>query len=139
MRNHSGVRVWMTNKEIITIKEHYKFLENLEDDKTKQYFLVKKKDIIVGSISFVNLDYGESTDFGIFVNPYIDFQGAGRLLESSAANYAFKVLNVKKIFLEVFEDNVRALDFYKRVGFKILDTKEVSQKIVIKMIKEQIA
>ena len=91
----------MTNKEIITIKEHYKFLENLEDDKTKQYFLVKKKDIIVGSISFVNLDYGESTDFGIFVNPYIDFQGAGRLLESSAANYAFKVLNVKKIFLEV--------------------------------------
>ena len=139
MRNHSGVRVWMTNKEIITIKEHYKFLENLEDDKTKQYFLVKKKDIIVGSISFVNLDYGESTDFGIFVNPYIDYQGAGRLLESSAANYAFKVLNVKKIFLEVFEDNVRALDFYKRAGFKILDTKEVSQKIVIKMIKEQIA
>ena len=58
------------------------------------------------------------------------------MLESSAANYAFKVLNVKKIFLEVFEDNVRALDFYKRVGFKILDTKEVSQKIVIKMIKE---
>ena len=100
MRNHSGVRVWMTNKDYYYHQEHYKFLENLEDDKTKQYFLVKKKDIVVSSISFVNLDYGESTDFGIFVNPYIDYQGAGRLLESSAANYAFKVLNVKKFFLK---------------------------------------
>ena len=60
------------------------------------------------------------------------------MLESTAAFYAFKVLNVKKIFLEVFEDNVRAIDFYKRAGFRILNTKEVSQKIVIKMIKEEI-
>ena len=58
------------------------------------------------------------------------------MLESTAAFYA-KVLNVK-IFLEVFEDNVRAIDFYKRAGFRILNTKEVSQKIVIKMIKEEI-
>ena len=138
MRNHSSVRVWMTNREVISKKEHQKFLEGLEDAKTKQYFLVKNKDTIVGSISFVNLEYGESTNFGIYVNPYIDFQGAGRLLESTAAFYAFKVLNVKKIFLEVFEDNVRAIDFYKRAGFRILNTKEVSQKIVIKMIKEEI-
>ena len=128
----------MTNREVISKKEHQKFLEGLEDAKTKQYFLVKNKDTIVGSISFVNLEYGESTNFGIYVNPYIDFKGAGRLLESTAAFYAFKVLNVKKIFLEVFEDNVRAIDFYKRAGFRILNTKEVSQKIVIKMIKEEI-
>ena len=138
MRNHASVRVWMTNNEIISEKEHQKFLESLEDAKTKKYFLVKKKGTIIGSISFVNLKYGESTDFGIYVNPHINFQGAGRLLESTAAIFAFKVLNVKKIFLEVFEDNVRAIDFYKRAGFKILDTKEVSQKIIIQMIKEEI-
>jgi RimJ/RimL family protein N-acetyltransferase len=51
----------------------------------------------------------------------------------SGVAYAFDFLKIKKLKLEVFEENLRAQSLYKKYGFKEVSKKSVDERKVICM------
>jgi len=135
MRNHPQIKKWMYSQDNISKKDHFEFIKSLENDIDRCYFLVKQKNNIIGSINFSEIDLPNSVYFGIYTNPFLQIKGAGRLLESAASQYAFIELGVKKIKLEVYSDNERAINFYKKCDFNPIDIKKENHKNIMCMEK----
>ncbi len=138
MRNHPEIKKWMHNQDSISNATHCEFVKSLENKIDRRYYLVKQNNIIIGSINFSEINLYNSVEFGIYTNPFLQLKGAGRLLESAASQYAFIELNVKIIKLEVFSDNERAIHFYNKCGFKLIDTKKVNHKNIMYMEKMKV-
>ena len=138
MRNHPQVKKWMHNQDNISNTTHFKFLESLESNLDRRYFLVKQKNNIIGSINFSEINLYNSVEFGIYTNPFLQLKGAGRMLESAASQYAFIELGVKKIKLEVYSDNERAVYFYNKCGFELIEIKKVNHQNIMCMEKMKV-
>jgi UDP-2,4-diacetamido-2,4,6-trideoxy-beta-L-altropyranose hydrolase/UDP-4-amino-4,6-dideoxy-N-acetyl-beta-L-altrosamine N-acetyltransferase len=137
MRNHPQVKKWMYSQEKISKKNHHTFIENLSIASTKRYFLVKYKSNIVGVINFSEIDICQSAKLGIFKNLSNQFKFAGQILELASSHYAFDQLGVMKIKLEVFADNDRAINFYKKKGYKSVFSKIINNHEIIHMEKNR--
>ena len=61
---------------------------------------------------------GESAEYQIFIGEK-DYWGRGVAVEASRQilNYAFETKGLKYVYLNVREDNERALRLYKKLGF----------------------
>ena len=138
MRNHLQIKKWMHNQDSISEEDHFGFIKNLEADIKRRYFLIKQKDNIIGSINFSKINFGNSVELGIYTNPFLQLKGTGKLLESVASQYAFIELCVKKIKLEVYSDNDRAIRFYNKCGFEFIDTKKVNHRNIMHMEKTKV-
>jgi UDP-2,4-diacetamido-2,4,6-trideoxy-beta-L-altropyranose hydrolase len=128
MRNHSEVKKFMFNKKEIPKNEHINFIQKLADRTDIRYFLIKQNTKVIGSINFTQINLYNSVEFGIYTNPFEDNKNAGKILESVASNYAFNELGVKKILLKVLNDNKRAINFYKKSGFRFINNKKDIEK-----------
>ncbi len=135
MRNHPNVKKWMYTQDNISKINHIDFIKGLEGDVERDYFLVKCKEQVVGSINFTSVGVQNSVEFGIYVNPFEIVKNLGRILEESACYYAFDKLHVSKITLEVLENNDRAVNFYTNNGYIKKYTKMIKGKSVICMEK----
>ena len=56
-------------------------------------------------------------------------------MEAAATHYAFCELGVKKIKLKVLTNNDRAINFYKKSGFELINMKKINKKDVFCMEK----
>jgi len=118
-RNHPDIRKWMLNQEEISLENHLKFIDSL--DEKRIYLKIDN----LGVINFkVFKDYVE---LGLHKNP--NKQKVGNKLLKAAIEYAFEELKAKKIILYVFENNIKAINLYKKFGFK----ESNKQKNIIKM------
>ncbi|MFN3264087.1 MAG: UDP-4-amino-4,6-dideoxy-N-acetyl-beta-L-altrosamine N-acetyltransferase, partial [Aquificaceae bacterium] len=117
-RNHPEVRRWMYTDHEISVEEHKEFVENLKRDKRNFYYLVCSEGKLIGVIYLNKVDlHNRNAYFGIYANPEEKIHGAGLILERSAISLAFEVAGLHTLKLEVIEDNERATNFYKRMGF----------------------
>lgn len=130
-RNHHEIRKWMYNQDEITLKEHLSFIESLKNRKDKFNFLVKKENEYIGVIDFTQLLKKESVHMGIYANP--NTKGNGKILLYEIIQYAFNALNVQKLHSEVFEENKRAYNLYKKFNFKDISKKTINNQQVICM------
>jgi len=135
MRNEHSVKRWMYSQQDISDQEHYNFIQKLNTNREALYFLVKFKSTIVGSINFSNILANDSVHFGLFTNPFADLKGAGRILEAAGMEYAHSVLGIERLKLEVFSDNIRAINFYKKCGFRLVGLDDFKEKKVLLMEK----
>jgi UDP-2,4-diacetamido-2,4,6-trideoxy-beta-L-altropyranose hydrolase/UDP-4-amino-4,6-dideoxy-N-acetyl-beta-L-altrosamine N-acetyltransferase len=138
MRNHPEIKKWMYSQDSISNAAHCEFIERLESRTDRRYFLVKRKNNIIGSINFSKINFENSVYFGIYTNPFLQIKGAGRLLESVASQYAFIELGVKKIKLEVYSDNEKAINFYKKCNFNLINIKKVNNQNIMCMEKVKV-
>ena len=136
MRNHPEVKKWMYNQNDISKEAHFDFIQSLEGDFERRYFLVKQKTKNIGSVSFSQIDLCNSVELGLYVNPFEHLKGAGKMLEAIAIHYAFIEWGVNKIKLEVLTNNERAINFYKKCGFKLIDARKNNNKKILYMEKE---
>jgi RimJ/RimL family protein N-acetyltransferase len=66
------------------------------------------------------LDYtNHSCEVGFCLSPENQGKGYGEMLAKKIINHATKKFNMHRIYLEVFNDNERAIRLYKKVGFKV--------------------
>ena len=129
-RNCPEIRKWMYNENEISLEDHLNFIEHLKTINNKLYFLVKKEDDYIGVIDFTNIN-NENLEMGIYTNP--NLFGYGKILLKQLINYAFNILKVKKIYAEVFAENQKAYNLYKRLYFEDEFEKIVNGKKVIRM------
>jgi len=115
-RNHPEIRKYMYNKKLISLKEHLQFIESLKENKNKIYLKIED----LGVVNF--LIKNDLVEIGIHKNP--NKQKVGKVLMEFALKYAFEVLHAKKSVLFVYENNKKAINLYKKFGFKIVDKKD---------------
>ncbi|MBM4416992.1 MAG: GNAT family N-acetyltransferase [Chloroflexi bacterium] len=73
---------------------------------------------VIGTVGLRNIDfrYGEGT-LGIIVNAADVGKGYGTDAVNTIVEFAFEQLGLRKVYLDVAEDNVRAQRSYEKVGF----------------------
>lgn len=120
-RNAPSVRRWMYSSTPITAAAHRAFIGKLGTDGVNSYWLVKDGAgaaclgvVYLNRISAAN----RSAFLGIYGNPDSGLPGKGEALMRALRHLAFKVLRLHTLKLEVIADNLRAVRFYKRCGFK---------------------
>lgn len=80
-RNHESIRRWMYNDKIISFKEHLQFVENLKNNSSDLYFLVKKDEAELGVIYFNQINQTHKRCLlGIYANPNNKRKSKGRIL-----------------------------------------------------------
>ena len=100
--------------------------------------IVKKDNNYLGIVDFTGIDFEKkSSDFGLYANPFEKILGVGKILEAVCLKYVFDLLKFKKIKLEVFSNNVKAIDLYKKFNFRKTGVKNINNKIVICMELEK--
>jgi len=133
-RNDESIKKWMYSQDAIIIENHLQYIDTLEASKTKQYMAVKMLDKYIGVIDFTNINFQtKTTDFGLYANPFEKVAGVGRILEECCIKYAFEILKLDTMMLEVFNDNERAINLYKKYNFQEAGKKEINNKEVICM------
>ncbi|WP_273214194.1 UDP-4-amino-4,6-dideoxy-N-acetyl-beta-L-altrosamine N-acetyltransferase, partial [Helicobacter rodentium] len=104
-RNHQNISKFMRTKRI-SQEEHFKFLEELKQSKTKKYFLLFRDKEPLGVIYFTNITL-DSCEFGIYQNP--DLKGNGAALMQKMLQYAQETLGVKSIYACALNTNQKAI------------------------------
>ena len=133
-RNHESIKKWMYSLDEISIDAHLGFIDELQFSKSRQYMVVKKDNKYVGVVDFTKIDgTNKECYFGLYANPFEKIAGIGWVLEEVCLKYILDLLILNKIKLEVFSDNVRALNLYKKYNFKRVGMKSVNDKQVICM------
>jgi len=119
IRNHPEVKKWMFSDHEITENEHQKFIEYLKKDKQNLYFLVLQDNLYLGVICLNRIDFKNRHAFlGLYSNPEKKIKNAGLIIGKTLLKLAFDHLKLHTLKLEVLENNQRAINFYKKLGFK---------------------
>ena len=119
-RNNDNIRKWMYSEYIIGKEEHKRFIKNLKNNKKNSYWLVIDRSLDkIGVIYLNKFDYENRNAYlGIYTNPLSKKKGKGRLLMIALLNLSFKIINLHSLKLEVLKDNEKAIQFYRKWGFK---------------------
>jgi UDP-4-amino-4,6-dideoxy-N-acetyl-beta-L-altrosamine N-acetyltransferase len=111
----------MYDSKPISEEHHLKFVEHLKENRSKAYFLVED----LGVIDFIRID-GEFAEIGLYSNP--EKFGVGEKLMEAILSFPYKHL-----YLEVFEENYKAIELYKKFEFEKIETKSKDGKQIVCM------
>lgn len=96
--------------------KHEEWLKNL---KNSLYFVIYYMDNKCGLINISNIDYkNQKAEYGIVLKDECSGKGIAYNASILLIKYVFLNLNIRKIYLEVFSDNIKAIKLYKKLGFK---------------------
>lgn len=125
MRNHPDIACWMINTEQIPFEQHLSFIRNQKSQKRNFNFLAQANGSPAGVISLHDVDFTKKfASVGIYKNPENLTPLTGMDLLAGLCNIAFNFAHLKKLKLEVFEDNTRAIKLYHKAGFHSKGTSE---------------
>ncbi len=125
-----GIMEWINDNEInrffsfdpkkITVEKEKEFIKNSQTDTTIHLCIADENDDYLGTISLKNID-ANSAEYSIVTRRKAFGKGIGFNATISILDKAFNELGLKKVYLNVLENNIRAKKLYKRVGFKPYD------------------
>ena len=120
-RNQPFVRDMFLRRELLTKEIHNNWLNKMiETNKAKQFIIyVKEDNRPIGSIFLKDIDLEKQTaEYGNFIGEEDCLgKGYGSDAGRTLIKYAFEKLGMKKIYLRVLQENVRAVNAYKKMGF----------------------
>ena len=118
-RNDKRINKSMFTDHIINISEHRKFMCNLKKSQERFFWLARnKKNEYLGVVYLEKVKLKDRNAFlGIYANPNSNLTGKGKKLMHCLISIAFKYAKLHTLKLEVFEDNKKAIDLYKKLGF----------------------
>jgi len=131
-RNSNSVKKWMCNRDEISLENHLKYIDSLNSRDDRVYFLLKNETNSLGVIDLTEIKKEKSAELGIYINPTL--KGYGTLLMHEIIKYAFNELNLKVLYANVYEDNIKAIYLYKKFNFKEINNNIVMGKNIICMV-----
>ncbi len=102
-----------------TLAAMTEFLDHLVRDKVNVTFAIEVDEVFIGSCGLFTFDQRAGTaELGIGIGDR-DYQGLGygRQAVTLLADYGFRLLNLRKIWLKTSPENQRAIRSYQAVGF----------------------
>jgi UDP-4-amino-4,6-dideoxy-N-acetyl-beta-L-altrosamine N-acetyltransferase len=123
-RNHIDVRKMMHSKDVIAERDHFNYINKLKIDTSNYYWLVKKKEKIIGSVYLTKVDSLKKDAFwGIFLNPKYIGTGLGVEIEFESMKLFFQEFKFSTIKGEVLEKNNDSHSIQIRFNFKEIENK----------------
>lgn len=94
------------------------FIANSFSDTNRHYAICNDDDEYLGTVSLKNIDrYDENAEYAISMRECARGTGAAKFGTQEILKIAFCELGLKKVYLNVYEDNMRARRFYEKTGF----------------------
>ena len=132
-RNRDDARVWFKTSQIISLEQHRAWFHRYRERDDDFLFIVEANGRPAGQAAVYAIDWPKGTgEVGRFLAaPDARGQGyigmaCGELLEFCAS-----VLHLKSVFLEVKENNHRAIEIYRRNGFR----EEAREEGIVRMVR----
>lgn len=95
------------------------YIKHIHDQSERRFIVELESGERVGLVELVEITYiHRRAEFQIIIAPEFQGEGYGRLVTQMAADYAFRVLNINKLYLVVSTDNPAAIKVYQDCGFK---------------------
>lgn len=106
--------------EIYSLEKEKETLEKISKEGYNFAIVDLNKDEIIGNCGLIDVNMKNRTaELGIFIgNKNYWSKGFGRESINLLLNYGFNILNLNNIFLRVYSFNKRAINCYKKCGFK---------------------
>jgi diamine N-acetyltransferase len=119
-RNREDVRGWFKNSQIITIDQHRAWFAQYSGRDDDFVFIVEALGQPVGQASVYGIDWEKgSAEVGRFIAaPAASGRGYLGFACAELLHFCRKSLELNFVFLEVKEDNERAIRLYARNGFR---------------------
>ena len=95
------------------------YLKHIHDQSERRFIAENEAGVRIGLVELVEITYiHRRAEFQIIIAP--DFQGKGfaKMITLQALDYAFRVLNLNKVYLIVSTENSVAHHVYLECGFK---------------------
>lgn len=121
-RNDPDIKKWFFNKKKIKMCDHiYWYFFTYMDREDDFIWIIKYKDIPVGMLSLYNISLENKTaEFGRLMIGDDKYRRRGIALKATQMilEYAYDVLGLNNIYLKVYTNNSKAINLYKKCGFK---------------------
>lgn len=123
-RNQDEIRKWFFYSAIIDLPQHQQwFQEYAEKDNDFTFIIEEKKynNKPIGQVAIYNVDWQRSRcEFGRLMIGDGSARAKGFAKESTslAIKIADESLNMKMVYLEVYVNNTRAIQLYRKCGFR---------------------
>ncbi len=116
-RNDERVRLWMDTRDPISFDTHRRFIDRLNGDQTRAFFLVYRSGNAIGVINLSKIDRkNRVAELGLYRRPDLAERGVGKILMSAIEWYA-GIRSVETVRLKVRHDNHRAIALYRGLGY----------------------
>jgi RimJ/RimL family protein N-acetyltransferase len=138
-RNQDNIRKWFINTDILQEDKHLAWFEHYKNLDNDFVFLILAKDLNnqpVGQISLYNINWEIChAEYGRLMigNPIARGKGYAKQATTLLLDFAFNILNINEVILEVKPDNKAAIAVYQSAGFVI--TKQSSELITMTVRK----
>lgn len=95
------------------------YLKHIHDQSERRFIAEAQGGERIGLVELVEITYiHRRAEFQIIIAPEKQNLGFGTAVTKLAADYAFRVLNINKLYLTVATDNEAAIALYRNAGFK---------------------
>lgn len=110
---------------IISEAAEYKYLQGKENSSYQFGIVTEAEDELIGTVEIMEISHlHQSAVVGIFIGAEENRgKGYGKEAMNLILDYAFNILNLNSMSLNVFDFNVVAKKMYEAVGFKVVGKK----------------
>ena len=117
-----NVARWIGKRtEAISEEKEMKWVRSKLEEKAPVFSMVEKKSgEFIGNVEFMDMDESVA-ELGIAITAKKQNMGYGKEAVSAIVRYGMNELGLKRIFLKVYPDNMRAIHVYEQCGFQEYD------------------
>ena len=118
-RNSERVRANMYTDHIISLEEHQTWVKKIKDEPTVDYLICEFQNHPIGLVNFTNIDKNNNKCYwGFYLGETATPLGGGVAMEFLSLEYAFEILNIRKLCCEVFYFNEQVVKLHKKFSFQ---------------------
>lgn len=128
MMNDSSVNQFLSvNPKVYTYEKEEEWIRKQLENKALIFTMLEKQtNSFIGNIELMDCDYEQKVaELGISITPKMQNKHYGTEGIRKIVEYGFNDLKLETIFLNVFSNNPRAINCYKRCGFTEFGEKNV--------------
>jgi RimJ/RimL family protein N-acetyltransferase len=139
-RNRNDIRKCFLFDNIISEEQQKTWFEKYLKQDNDLMFIIEEVTQLkssIGTIAIYNINkHFADAEFGRLIIGEKNASGKGLALKATKAicGFAFNTLGIDKIYLEVFDDNVKARKIYENAGFYYESERFHGEKKLLKMI-----
>lgn len=118
--NHSAIAPHINTKEVFTLEKTRSWFASIEFSLSRKDFLFMNGTNKVGMGGISNLsDTDKNGELYMYMDPKFHGKGFGYKACYALCEFAFNELDLEKVYLFTFSENIPANKLYEKIGFKL--------------------
>jgi diamine N-acetyltransferase len=120
MKDKKVNKYFRFDPETISLDTVMKFIKSSINVAGSYHFaIVDENDEYLGTVSLKDIDQSaKNGEYAIALRTKAQGHGTGKFATEAILEFAFKELELERVYLNVLSDNIHAIDFYQKIGFK---------------------